>query len=116
MFFADLLIMPHQRDFALAHCTSVLGTTKVKCNICLDDVNRGIYHFKWHLAKEQRCETTPCPKCPIDVTYQAKQALQAYSDGKAKKARIAVEVASNFADARGNPLDEATDGQVFRGV
>lgn len=94
--------MPHQKDYAWTHCTLVSGTPKVKCNWCLNDITGGIYHFKWHLAKEPGNNSTPCLACPTDVIHQARQALHAIPENKAKRARTKVEIDSNSANARGS--------------
>ncbi|GLJ10639.1 hypothetical protein SUGI_0132240 [Cryptomeria japonica] len=102
--------MPRQKDFAWTHCTPIAGSTKVKCNWCLNDISGGIYHFKWHLAKEPGNNTTICLRCPADVTYQAKQALDGICESKAKKVRTEVEIGSSSIDVRRNHLGEE-DGE-----
>ncbi|GLJ25742.1 hypothetical protein SUGI_0492910 [Cryptomeria japonica] len=102
--------MPRQKDFAWTHCTTIPSSTKVKCNWCLEEINGGIYCFKWHLSKEQGNKTVICKACPADVSYQAKQSLDGIAGSKAKKARIGVELGSSFVDPRTNHLGEE-DGE-----
>ncbi|GLJ27231.1 hypothetical protein SUGI_0533890 [Cryptomeria japonica] len=102
--------MPRQKDFAWTHCTAVPGSTKVKCNWCLEEISGGIYRFKWHLSKERGNNTVICKACPTDVSYQAKQSLDGIAESKAKKARIGVELGSSSADPRMNHLGEE-DGE-----
>ncbi|GLJ45095.1 hypothetical protein SUGI_0949300 [Cryptomeria japonica] len=101
--------MPRQKDFAWTHCTAVPGSTKVKCNWCLEDISGGIYRFKWHLSKEQGNNTEIRKKCPADVSYQAKQSLDEIAESKAKKASIGPELGSSSADPRSNCLCEEDD-------
>lgn len=102
--------MPHQKDFAWTHCTAVPSNTKDKCNWCQDEIGGKIYRFKWHLSKERGNNTEICKKCPADVSYQAKQSLDRIVEGKAKKARIGVELGSSSVDPRRNRLGEE-DGE-----
>ncbi|XP_057818128.2 uncharacterized protein LOC131031112 [Cryptomeria japonica] len=102
--------MPSQKDFAWTHCTTIPGSTKIKCNWCLEEISGGIYCFKWHLSKERGNNTVICKACPLDVSYQAKQSLDGIVESKAKKARIGVELGSIFVDPRTNHLGEE-DGE-----
>ncbi|GLJ49698.1 hypothetical protein SUGI_1054760 [Cryptomeria japonica] len=102
--------MTRLKDFVWTHCTTIPGSTNVKCNWCLEDINGGIYRFKWHLSKERGNNTEICKRCSADVSYQTKQALEGIADSKAKKARTGVELGSSSANARRNRLSEE-DGE-----
>ncbi|GLJ48277.1 hypothetical protein SUGI_1019190 [Cryptomeria japonica] len=102
--------MPRQKDFAWTDCTVIPGSTKVKCNWCLEDISGGIYCFKWHLSKERGNNTEICKKCPANVSYQAKKSLDGIAKSKAKKARIGVELDSSSTNPRRNHLGEE-DGE-----
>ncbi|XP_059067752.1 uncharacterized protein LOC131858515 [Cryptomeria japonica] len=98
--------MPRQKDFAWTHCTTVPGSTKVKCNWCLEEISGGIYRFKWHLSKERGNNTAICKACPTNVSYQAKQSLDGIAESGTKKARIGVELGSSSANPRSKHLGE----------
>ncbi|GLJ18015.1 hypothetical protein SUGI_0317580 [Cryptomeria japonica] len=106
--------MPRQKDFAWTHCTTIPGSTKVKCNWCQDEIGGGIYRFKWHLSKERGNNTEICKKCPADVSYQAKQSLEGIAENKAKKARIGVELGSSSTNPRMHDLGEDGEDGSFR--
>lgn len=65
---------------------------------------------KWHLSKERGNNTEICKRCPADVSYQTKQALEGIANSKAKKARTGVELGFSSANARRNRLSEE-DGE-----
>ncbi|GLJ20791.1 hypothetical protein SUGI_0379100 [Cryptomeria japonica] len=106
--------MPHQKDFAWTHCTTIPGSMKVKCNWCQDEISGGIYRFKWHLSKERGNNTEICKKCPADVSYQAKQSLEGIVENRAKKARIGVELGLTSTNPRMHDLGEDGEDGSFK--